>query len=451
MQEWSVSIFGLGYVGLSHAVAYALRGAKVIGFDIDESKIKTISRGISPIKESDIQESLRRLIGEGILEVTNDFRKAISLTSITFVSVNTPSLPDGSADLSQVRSAVSMIGDALKAKEDYHLVVIKSTVPPSTTECLVKPLLEETSGKKVGVDLGLCVMPEFLREGTALRDVLNPWRIVIGEVDRRSGDFLEQFVRFIYGDSSPPIIRTTPVNAELIKYASNAFLAMRVSFINSIAKLCESFEGADVDTVAYGIGLDPRIGTQYLKAGPGYGGSCLPKDVKALIKFCERRGYDPTLFKAIHGVNEAQMKHVVNLVEKALGGLKGKVVSVLGLAFKAGVDDVRESPSLKIIWLLLDKGAVVKVHDPLATENARRVLGSRVKYASSAYECIEGSSAAVVVTDWEEYKELKAQDFVRLMKKPIVVDTRRIYKDRLKELSNKLIYICLGLGKVPLV
>jgi len=449
LSTWRVSIFGLGYVGLSHAVAYALRGVKVVGFDVDREKIELVKKGISPIKEPDVVKHLGSLVKDGKIRVTEDHRDAVLSTNISFVCVNTPSLQDGSADLSQVKSAISMIGEVLRGKEGFHLVVVNSTVPPSTTENVVKPLLEDVSGKRVGEDVGLCFMPEFLREGSAVQDILSPWRIVIGEVDKKGGDVLHHFLLDVYRGKLPPLIRTTPVNAELIKYASNAFLTMRVSFINTIARLCELLPKANVDVVAYGMGLDPRIGAQYLKAGPGFGGICLPKDLRALIRTCEKFGYDPVLLKAIYKVNEEQMKHVVELVENVLGGLKNRDVAVLGLAFKAGIDDVRESPAIRIVNCLVGRGARVKVYDPLAMENAKKILGNKVTYASSMYECIKDCDAAIVVTDWKEFKRLTPEDLRKFMRKAVLIDTRRVFIDRVHEFDEKDIYIAVGASLLP--
>ena len=449
LSTWKVSIFGLGYVGLSHAIAYALKDIRVVGFDVDREKIELVRKGVSPIKEPDVVKHLESLVKDGEIRVTENYRDAVLSTDISFVCVNTPSLQDGSVDLSQVRSAISMIGEVLRDKEGFHLVVVNSTVPPSTTENVVKPLLEDVSGKKIGEDVGLCFMPEFLREGSAVQDILNPWRIVIGEVDKKSGDVLYRFLLDVYRGKLPPLIRTTPVNAELIKYASNAFLAMRVSFINTIARLCELLPGANVDVVAYGMGLDPRIGAQYLKAGPGFGGICLPKDLRALIKSCEKFGYDPVLLKAIYKVNEEQMRHVVGLVEDVLGNLSDKVVAILGLAFKADIDDVRDSPAIRIVNYLIEKNARVRVYDPLAMENAKNVLGNKVVYASSMYECIKNCDAVIIVTDWSEFKRLTFKDLKKYARKPIIIDTKRILIDKINELHEEVIYVTVGVTLPP--
>jgi len=449
LSTWKVSIFGLGYVGLSHAVAYALRGTKIVGFDVDRKKIELIRKGISPIKEPDVVKHLENLVKTGKIKVTEDHKDAVLSTNISFICVNTPPLQDGSADLSQVKTAISMIGEVLRDKKEFHLVVVNSTVPPTTTENVVKPLLEDVSGKKIGEDVGLCFMPEFLREGSAVQDILSPWRIVIGEIDKKGGNVLHQFLLDVYRGKLPPLIRTAPVNAELIKYASNAFLAMRVSFINTIARLCELLPKANVDVVAYGMGLDPRIGTQYLKAGPGFGGICLPKDLRALIRTSEKFGYDPVLLKAIYKVNEEQMEHVVELVENVLGGLKNRDVAVLGLAFKAGIDDVRESPAIRIVNCLVGRGARVKVYDPLAMESAKNVLENKVTYASSMYECIKDCDAAIVVTDWKEFKRLTPEDLRKFMRKAVLIDTRRVFIDRVHEFDKKDTYIAVGISLLP--
>lgn len=446
MAKWKISIFGLGYVGLSHAVAYALKNVKVIGFDIDKKKLESIKKGISPIKEPGIAENLKKLVKDEKLKVTENHKDAVLSTNITFISVNTPSLPDGDADLSQIKSAISMIGEALRNKNEYHLVVVNSTIPPTTMEKLVRPLIEELSDKKVGDSIGLCFMPEFLREGTAFQDILNPWRIVIGEFDKKSGDVLHQFLLNVHSSKLPTIVRTTPVNAELIKYASNAFLAMRVSFINTIARLCELLPEANVDIVAYGMGLDPRIGAQYLKAGPGFGGICLPKDLRALIKTSEKLGYDPILLKTVYEVNEQQMRHIVELVEDILKDLNDRDIAVLGLAFKAGIDDIRESPAVKIVNYLIKKGAKVKVYDPLAMENAKNILGNKVVYTSSMYDCIEDCDAVIVATDWDEFKKITPKDLRKFMRKPILIDTRRIFIDRIHEFDEKVIYVAVGIS-----
>jgi len=333
----------------------------------------------------------------------------------------------------------------LRVKDEYHLVVLRSTVVPGTTENVVKPIVEVRSGKRCGEGWGLCFNPEFLSEGSAVEDTFNPDRIVIGECDERSGDVLESLYKEFYAEKMPPLLRTSPVNAELIKYANNAFLAMKVSFINTIANICERIPGADVTVVAKGIGLDKRIGSLFLNAGLGYGGSCLPKDLRALIQHSRSLGYEPKLLEAVKEVNDGQPRRAIELCKELVGELRGRRVAVLGLAFKPNTDDMRDAVSIKIVKRLLEEGARVVVYDPRAVENAKKVFGSSVEYATSVEECLRGSECAIVVTEWEEFRRLRPEDFLRLMKEPVVVDGRRIYDAEL--FSSRLRFAAVGFGK----
>ena len=441
----SISVIGLGYVGLSLAVAFGLKGFKVVGVDIDPRKIGAVNKGLSPIKEPGVVENLPRLVREGLVEATSDYRYAVEKTEASLIAVNTPPALDGRADLRQLESAIKSIGKVLS--EDFHLVVVCSTVPPGTTSSFVKPLLERVSGRKVGLDVGLAIMPEFLREGSAVQDILRPWRVVIGVEDEKSKESLLSIIKVLYGTDLPALVITNYVNAELIKYTSNAFLAARVSFINTLARLCEALPGADIDIVAYGAGLDPRIGTSYFTAGPGYGGICLPKDLKALIKVFEDKSLDPILLKAIDRVNEEQIRHVVEITRWALGGLKNRKICVLGLAFKAGTDDVRESPGVKIARKLAEEGADVKVYDPLALDNARKELGVLVKYAESLLDAVKGCDAVIITTDDSEFNKLNIDNLAKTMRRFVIIDTKRL----LKNFRNKIValggkYYAIGLG-----
>jgi UDPglucose 6-dehydrogenase len=321
---------------------------------------------------------------------------------------------------------------------------VKSTVLPTTTENVVRRIIEEASGKRCSEEFGLCVNPEFLREGSAVEDTFKPDRIIIGEVDKRSGDYLEEIYREFYGDELPPIIRTNPVNAEMIKYANNAFLAMKVSFINMIANLCQKIPGADVEIIARGIGLDKRIGPLFLKAGAGWGGSCFSKDIEALLDYAIKNGVELPLIEATLKVNRSQPYRVVELARELIGGLNGRRISVLGLAFKPGTDDVRDAVSIKIVRRLLDEGAKVVVYDPKAMDNAKRIFGEDVEYASNVEECLKDSECAIVVTEWDEFRKLRPEDFIKLMKTPAVVDGRRIYDP--EAYSKKLKFKAIGLS-----
>jgi len=438
-----VSVFGLGYVGLTFSVCLASRGFEVIGVDVDLERVKLVSEGVPPFYEPDLEAYLRRALSSRLLSCTTDYFEAVLNSDVSFICVGTPAKGDGSVDLSYVESASRGIGHALKEKEDSHLIVVRSTVPPGTCEGVVKRVIETASGKRCGADFGLCMNPEFLREGSAIRDFFNPDRIIIGEYDAKSGDLLENFYRSFHGDSAPPILRTSLANAELIKYANNAFLAMKVSFINEIANICQVTPGADVTVIAEALGLDHRISPEFLKAGLGWGGSCLPKDLKELIRYAESRDYDPALLRAVYEVNEFQPYKAVELARELIGDLKGRRIAVLGLAFKPNTDDMRNAVSIVIIEKLLEEGAQVVAYDPAAINNAAKLFGDRVKFAPSALDCIRGCDCCIIVTEWDEFRKLEPEDFVENMRYPALVDGRRIY-DPCK-FASKLKYRAVGL------
>jgi len=423
-----VAVFGLGYAGLTFAAAVAYRGFAVTGFDVNAERVEAVNRGEAPFYEPGLGETLKRVVDEGRLRAVEDYAEAVRASEIVFIFVPTPSGPDGSVDLSYVRRVAEMIGEALGRAEGYRLVVVRSTVPPGTTEGLVKPVVESASGRLCGRDFGLAMNPEFIREGLALEDHLKPSRVVIGEYDRRSGDVLEEFYREFLGGWSCPILRVSTYEAELIKYASNAFLALRISFINSIARICERLPKCDIRAVVEAIGLDPRIGRQYLSAGLGFGGSCLPKDLRALIRFAEALGEDPSLFRAAYEVNEGQIDRAIRLLKAGLQReeLKGVRVLVFGASFKPSTDDVRESPALKLAKRLIDLGAEVRIHDPVALRNAEKELGPRAVYCADVYSCAEGVDAVVIATDWPQYKELDLERLRRAVAYPLIFDGRRI-------------------------
>jgi UDPglucose 6-dehydrogenase len=440
----TLSVFGLGYVGLTTAACLASKGFKVICFDVDEGRVEAVNNGRAPFFEPKLEELLKASLENGHLKTVKDPKDAILNSKVTFITVGTPSREDGSIDLTYIKDASRMIGEALRLKNEWHLIVVKSTVLPTTSENVVKKIIEEASGRRCGEGFGLCVNPEFLREGSAVEDTFKPDRIVIGEVDKRSGDFLEGIYRKFYGEESPPIIRTTPVNAEMIKYANNAFLAMKISFINMIANLCQKIPGADVEVIAKGIGLDKRIGSLFLKAGAGWGGSCFRKDLEALLDYALKNAVDLPLIEATLKVNRAQPYRFIQLARELIGGFNGKRVSVLGLAFKPGTDDMRDAVSVKIIRKLLEEGAKVVVYDPKAMENAKKIFGENVEYANSVKECLKDSECALIITEWSEFRELKPEDFIKLMKTPAVIDGRRIYDPEVY--SKKLKFKAIGLS-----
>ncbi len=413
-----ISIIGTGYVGLSTGVGFAVKGNEVVCVDIDEKKVEKINSGIPPIYEPKLDDYLKKVLKEGKLKATTDLKDAVEKTDVSFICVGTPSREDGSIDLTYIESAAKAIGEALKTKGGYHVVVVKSTVVPGTTESVVIPNLKKFSGKGPN-EIGVCMNPEFLREGKALEDFLNPDRIVIGSIDKKSGDTAEK----VYGNFKAPVLRTDLKTAEMIKYASNAFLATKISFANEIGNICKRL-GIDVYEVMKGVGLDHRISPSFLNAGCGYGGSCFPKDVEALINKAKDLGYEPKLLQEVHSLNKRQKVSMVGHLEEKLGDLKGKTVCVLGLAFKPDSDDIREASSISIISKLLERGAKVKAYDPKAMENMKKLFPD-IEYAKGAKEAIEGSDACLILTDWEEFKRLEAKDFEG-MKGNVIIEGRKV-------------------------
>src|SRR5438445_6500891 len=438
----AVSIVGMGYVGLCTAATFASRSIRTVGIDIDEARVEQIRRGKAPLHEPQLDTLLKQAVKSKLLEATSDISRAFG-TDTTFLTVGTPSQQDGSIDLSYVKNACEDLGNVLREKRGYHLVVVKSTVVPGTTNGTVKRFLEQSVGKNVGSALGLCANPEFLKEGTAINDALHPDKIVIGSNDMKSANRLTRPYRKFYGPKLPPVILTSPEAAELVKYASNAFLATKVSFINTIANIAQQIPNVDVSTIAKAIGLDPRIGSLFLKAGPGYGGSCFHKDLQALINYSQNNGYDPILVRSTGDTDNQQANKVVDMAETLLGSLSNKKVVVLGLAFKKDTDDIREASSLRVISWLKKKGVHVIAYDPMAIPNTRKQLGDLISYADNPLSALKGTDCAVIMTEWEEIRKLKARDFQTYMKTPNIVDARRIYDP--KEFSQ-LNYVAVGLG-----
>ena len=440
-----ISIVGTGYVGLCTAVGFTTKGYKVITSTSDHKKAEMINRGIPPFYELGLQESLEKAVKKGNLRCTIDREEAIINTDITFIAMATPSQRDGSINLQYIENSARKIGEALRKKNTYHLVVVKSTVIPGTTEKMVKPTIETHSSKHCGVDFGLCMNPEFLREGSALYDTLSPDRIVIGEHEKKSGDVLEALYRDFYSEMMPQLIRANLPTAELIKYANNAFLATKISFINTIANICQKIPRTDIEVIAKAIGIDKRISPLFLNAGLGYGGSCFPKDVKALLAFSRDLRYDPQLLNAVENVNQTQPYKAIELCKRFLGDLKGKRIAVLGLAFKPNTEDMREAIAIKIINSLLEEGANITAYDPAAIPNAKSVFQNKIEYASSAIECLKDADCCIIVTEWKEFQKLTPEDFTQNMQQPVLIDGRRIYNS--KEFNGKLKFAAIGLGK----
>lgn len=409
-----IAVVGTGYVGLTLGAGLALRGHDVRCIDVVREKVDKINSGVPPIYEEGLGEALQKTAGKN-LSATTSIKEGCGGADIIFIAVGTPSRDDGSIDLRYIREAASQIGKYLRETKKYTVVCVKSTVVPETTEKTVLPLLEKYSGKKCGKGFGLAMNPEFLREGTALRDFLEPDRIVIGENDVKSGDAIYA----LYEGFNAPVLRTKLTVAEMIKYTNNAFLAAKVSLSNEIGNICKRLN-VDVYDVMKGVGLDARIGPHFLDAGCGFGGSCFPKDVKALMAKAKELGYEPTMLGEVLEVNERQKAGSVGLLEKKME-IKGKKIAILGLAFKAGTDDTRESPALAVIPALMEKGAKVVVYDPEA--HVREIFPG-IEHASSAQDALRGAHACLIMTDWPEFRSLGKKDF-GAMENKVIIEGRR--------------------------
>ncbi len=422
----TVGVVGLGRVGLTTATCFASRGFETLALDTNKDLVEKLRKGHPHFYEPKLEPMLREAIEKGRIHFTSSHAELVGKSTTVFITVGTPSTQGGVMDLAQVRSASSSVGRAMRDVESFRLIVVKSTVLPGTTLNVVKPLLEKSSGREFG-EFGLCNNPEFLREGDAVGDTFWPGRVIIGEADRRSGLTLKALYRRFHDVETPRVIRTTPSNSELIKYACNAFLAMKVSFINQIADICEQLPDTDVDVVARGMGLDRRIGRLFLKAGLGYGGSCFTKDQKALLSFARSNGVALPLVNGTMQVNRKRVDHAVHVAESLIGRLNGKRIAVLGLSFKPDSDDIRDAASIRLIQALVSKGANVAAYDPLAIENAKKVLGGLVEYAPSPLQCLAGADCCFIATEWEEFSGLSPKVFVENMHTPAVIDGRRIY------------------------
>jgi len=428
-----ISIIGTGYVGLVSGACFAEIGHDCVCVDLDPSKVERINRGEAPIHENGLDAMLARLVGKR-LRATTDLKSAVLDSDITFIAVGTPF--DGERiDLKFIREAARQIGVALREKPSYHVVVVKSTVVPGTTDDVVLPVLEEASGKRAGADFGVGMNPEFLTEGVAVDDFMKPDRIVLGGIDARSVDTQREVYAPFRGT---PTLATNNKTAEMIKYVSNSVLATMISFSNEMANVCTALGGVDIADVMRGVhlaryftttlpdGKPVKAGiTSFLWAGLGYGGSCLPKDTKALSAHSAAHGQPMPLLDAVISTNLAQPARVVGLLEKHLKQLDGKRVALLGLAFKPDTDDMRESPSIGLAKLLIDRGVTVTAYDPVARETARASLPEAVTHLDSLDAAVKGIDAAVIVTSWDEFQRVP-QLLAGRADAPVVIDGRRM-------------------------
>ncbi len=414
-----IAVLGTGYVGLVTAAGLAELGHQVIGADKDLNKIATISRGILPLYEPGLEELLYSNVKKNKLAFSGDLNKTILDADIVFVCVGTPQHPDGSADMSQIEEVSRLIAENLNR---YKLVVEKSTVPVKTSFWI-----KRTIGlyKKTDIVCDIASNPEFLREGSAVADFLNPDRIIVGVETDTARDILCR----IYEKFQDRLVVTNIDTAELIKHASNSFLALKISYINLISNICEKTE-ANVEQVAEGMGLDPRIGPRFLKAGIGYGGSCFPKDIKALVNIGEDLGVDMSLLKEADRINTDRIRVFVDKIKRALWIFKDKRVAVLGLAFKPETDDIREAPSIRLIRELLHEGARLRLFDPQAMQNMKGLYpedGERVVYCADPYQAVEETNALLLLTEWDEFVGLDLKKIKKAMANPIIVDGRNIF------------------------
>jgi UDPglucose 6-dehydrogenase len=414
-----IAVIGTGYVGLVTGACFADFGMSVTCVDKDESKIGSINAGKMPIYEPGLDALVAKSVREGRLEFSTDVRGTIERSLVVFLAVGTPPSGDGSADMSQIDEVAYEIARSLNG---YKVIVTKSTVPVGAASRIKKIIAEN---KATASRFSVAANPEFLREGAAINDFMRPDRVVIGSTDDEAIAILKDIYRPLYLIETPFVI-TTPESAEMIKYASNAFLATKVSFINEISRLCELL-GADVHDVAKGMGMDVRIGSKFLHPGPGFGGSCFPKDAQALVALGRTVNYDVRIVEAALSVNESQKNSIIDRIRRLLPQLDGKTIAILGLAFKPDTDDIREAPSIKIIGDLLKAGTRVRAYDPAAMDSARRLL-TDVEYCEDEYEAARGSDALVVVTEWNQFRRLDMDRLKQVMREPNIIDLRNLYE-----------------------
>ena len=427
-----ISVVGAGHVGLISGACFADLGNRVIMVDNDAKRIAALKRGVMPYYEPGLEELVARVVKNKRLSFTTSMKEAVDKSTIIFIAVGTPQKATGEADLAYVEHVARSIAEHLTG---YRLVVEKSTVPVQTGQW-IKHTIKTHLKRKHSFDVAS--NPEFLREGTAIADTMKPDRVVIGVESARARDLLTE----LYTPLKAPIVVTDMNSAELIKHASNSFLSMKISFINAVAQICER-SGGDVEQVAHGMGLDPRIGRSFLNAGAGFGGFCFPKDLEAFIHIAEQVGYDFDLLKAVRRVNEDQKRSIAEKVKRALWVVKDKSIGVLGLAFKPNTDDMRYAPAIDIIEYLQAEGATVKAYDPQAMKEAAHLL-PKTAFCKDAYEAVKGADCLLVLTEWNEFKELDFKRVKKLLRQPLIVDGRNIYDPAA---MRKLGFRYVGVGR----
>ena len=434
----NIAVVGLGFVGLSISSVLASKNYNVVGIDIDNQKCSDIRNGVLPLFEPDLENTLR--IGlKKKLTISNNF-SLIKNCDMIFVTVGTPQKSNGAIELSMIKKATTTIGQIIRKSKKSPIIFIKSTVVPGTAENVILPILEKKSGKKANRDFGIISNPEFLQESNAIRDTKYPHAIVLGGKQSKYMKKAKMFFSKMH--PNVPIVITNFQTAEMIKYANNSFLATKISFINQLSNICQNIPGTNIDDVAKIIGLDPRIGKLFLNAGPGYGGSCLPKDISALINFADKIGVNPLLLNAVKKTNHEQVNNIVSLMKKILGNIAAKRITVLGTAFKPNTDDIRDSKSIELIKKLLKNKAKITIHDPKAIENTKKIFGEKILYAKSISDALNKSQCVIIMTHWKQYDTLN-NNSIKQMNRKIIIDCRRVLVK--KELDAK--YYAIGIGK----
>ena len=435
-----IVIVGTGYVGLVTGTCLAEVGIEVICVDVDEKKIENLRKDILPIYEPGLDKLVHRNYEKGRLHFSTDLAEAIKGADAAFIAVGTPPGEDGSADLKYVLTVAREIGENMN---DYGVIITKSTVPVGTAAKVKAEIQNALDKRGADIDFDVASNPEFLKEGAAVNDFMKPDRIVVGVESDKAKNVLEKIYHPFTLNGHPVIFMDIP-SAEMTKYAANSMLATKISFMNDVANLCEIM-GADVNLVRRGIGSDPRIGNKFIYPGIGYGGSCFPKDVKALIRTARENGYEMRILQAVEDVNEDQKSVLFSKVKSHFGDLSEKHFAVWGLSFKPNTDDMREAPSVVIIDKLLEQGATVTAYDPVAMEEARRDLGDRINYAKDEYEALKDADALLVVTEWSEFRVPDFEELKKLLKNPIIFDGRNIFEiDRMAALGIE--YHCIGVN-----
>ena len=433
-----IAVIGLGFVGLTLSSVLASRGITTIGIDSDRKKCSKIAKGIPTFFEPNLEKTLKKALKKNLI-ITNEL-SSINNCDFIFVTVGTPQKKNGEIDLSFIKTVVMSVGKLISKNKKKPIILIKSTVIPGTMKNVVLPILERNSKKKAGKDFGLISNPEFLQESRAIQDTIKPHVVVLGGYKTKFMRKTEKF--FSRFNPNVPIIITNHQTAEMIKYANNSFLATKISFINQIANICQGIPDTNIDDVANAMGLDPRIGNLFLNAGPGYGGSCLPKDIKAIINLSSKLGVNPTLLTAVEKINKQQISHIVTLVKQNIGKINGKKLTILGVAFKPGTDDIRGSVSIDLVKRLLKLGAKITIHDQKALENARKIFHDNTKYVKSVPSALKDCQCAIIMTQWKDYERINNK-IIKQMTKKFIIDTRRVLSN--KNLDAK--YYAIGLGQ----